>query len=239
MPLPKPPGLDERLQALPTAPPRLEELAQQWADRAGLTVEELVRRELAGDQCVTLHGISWELYCALDAARGESASPRLTYCDGVLEIMNPGKAHEGVKTRIGRLVETYCDERNIDIEGFGSWTLRAEAIKRGAEPDECYVVGSAERVTTATVPDFVIEVVETRGGVLKLDVYRGLGVPEVWFYQNGQMSVYVLAEGFYLKGRESVALPGLDFGLIERCVKLSTSREALRMLRAALRGGTP
>ena len=46
--------------------------------------------------------------------------------------------------------------------------------------------------TDKNVPDLVIEVVVTSGGINKLEVYRRLQVPEVWFWENEEFSVYHL-----------------------------------------------
>ena len=47
-------------------------------------------------------------------------------------------------------------------------------MRRGVEPDECYCLG-----TLAEIPDIAIEIALTSGGIDKLEVYRGLQVPEV------------------------------------------------------------
>src|SRR5277367_6235878 len=120
------------------------------------------------DQRVVLHGVFWERFLAVVAARGESSAVRVTYLAGELELMSPSFDHESVKTMIGRLVEAYADELGLDLYGAGSWTLKSKLKKLGVEPDECYSIGKPSRV-----PDLAIEVVWTSGGLDKLEVYRG------------------------------------------------------------------
>lgn len=185
------------------------------------------------DQRVLLWGAQWADYERLQELRGEGAVPRLTYLDGVLELMTPSVYHEGDKTRLGRLIEAWAEEADVPLEGFGSWTLKAEAKQRGAEADECYVLGPLEG--EPALPDFVIEVVRTSGGIDKLAVYRGLGVPEVWFWQRRQLSFFALAEDGYHRVERSRFVPGLDLDLIKSCMDAPTQTEAVRQLRRAMR----
>jgi len=189
------------------------------------------------DQRVRLHGIRWVDYEALLAMRGESSAARLTYLDGELELMSPSFEHETLKKTLGRLIETYAEERGIDLVGCGSWTIRKEPLSRGLEADECYVLGPVE--TPPEVPDLAVEVVWTAGGIDKLEVYRGLGVPEVWFWQDGALRIYLLDAGAYRQSATSRSLPGLDSELIERFMASPSQTLAVRGLRAALAADSP
>lgn len=53
------------------------------------------------------NGVSWQQYEALLAKLGDSPGCRVTYLDGVLEIVSPSLRHEGVKSRIGDLLLLY------------------------------------------------------------------------------------------------------------------------------------
>lgn len=59
---------------------------------------------------------------------------------------------------------------------------------------------------------------------------------EVWFWQDGEIHVYVLANARYERSEASVLVPGLDSALVARLVELPTVSEAVRALREALRG---
>ena len=158
-----------------------------------------------GDQRIVLHGVTWAEYQAMRAALDDKPGVRLTYLEGVLEIMSPSRRHEHLKKFIARLLEAYADERRIELLGFGSETFRAEAALSGLEPDECYCVGDEK-----DLPDFALEVITTSGGVDKLEVYRGLGVPEVWFWVDSSFRVYLLVDGDYQERERSRFLPDLD-----------------------------
>jgi Uma2 family endonuclease len=185
------------------------------------------------DQRVILRGATWKEYEVLLAMRGESAVPRITYLKGALELMNPSRNHEQDKTLLARLLEAYADELGIDLFGIGSWTLKNEEAERGAEPDECYSIGP---VTDDDVPALAIEVVKTRGGISKLEVYRGLGVGEIWFWKHGRMTVFVLEADQYVEVGASRLLPAVDLSLLAELVNRGGSQfEAVRELRRRVR----
>ncbi|MDG4595267.1 MAG: Uma2 family endonuclease [Candidatus Contendobacter sp.] len=185
------------------------------------------------DQRVRLHGISWEGYESFLALRGEQSGTRVTYWNGELELMSPSINHEIFKKTLARLLEAYTEERGIELNGYGSWTVKSAKGKLGVEADECYVVGL--RDAEPTIPDIAIEVVWTSGGIDKLEVYRGLHVPEVWFWQEGALRFFVLQDQEYLASTRSRLLPDLDPALIARCMGESSQTQAVRALRAALR----
>jgi Uma2 family endonuclease len=183
------------------------------------------------DQRVILHGVPWEQYEALLVTRGESASIRLTYLRGSLELMTPSIEHEGQKTLLGRLLEAFAEENAIDLNGFGSWTIRSAPMERGLEPDECYVVGDRP----PEVPDLALEVIWTHGGIDKLEVYRGLGVPEVWIWRNGTLEIHVLRGEHYERSAASELFPALDLALLTRFLGQTNQTRAVREYRATLR----
>jgi Uma2 family endonuclease len=184
------------------------------------------------DQRVCLHAVDWDAFESILAARGEDGGTRITYLDGELEFITPSIDHESLKKFLARLLETWSELMSIELEGYGSWTLKEKAKRLGVEADECYVVGP--RAHPPRVPDFAIEVVWTRGGLDKLEVYRGLGVPEVWFWQDGTLRFFLLQGDRYLAATRSHALPDLDPALITRCMAEPTQTKALRTLRLAL-----
>lgn len=189
------------------------------------------------DQRVILHGVPWWQYEALLAMRGERSAPRITYLRGELELMSPSYDHEEVKTRLARLVEAWAEEAGVPLTGLGSWTLRHADAARGAEPDECYALGAfGRRGPRPTAPDLVIEVIWTHGGLDRLEVYRGLGVNEVWIWEDGAIRVQVLQGDQWNTLPQSRLLPGIDLGFITELLEEDTQLDALRRLRERARG---
>ncbi len=189
--------------------------------------------ETGADQRVLLHDADWADYERLLELRGESAVPRLVYLHGELELTTPSVDHEGDRKRLARLIEAWAEEADVALEGFGSWTLKTPGQRRGAEADECYLVGPVDG--RPELPHVVIEVVRTSGGIDKLEVYRGLGVPEVWFWEQGRLSFFRLEGEGYRRVQRSRVLPGLDATLIQTCMDAPTQTRAVRMLREAMR----
>ena len=184
------------------------------------------------DHIVHLHGVSWAGYLAVLRMRGDHSAPRITYLDGELEIMSPSHFHESIKSMIGRLVEVWCLEHDIEFTPLGSWTLKKKP-SRGAEPDECYVFGE---VKSPQRPDLAIEVVWTSGGIDKLEVYRKLGVREVWYWRKGKLQPYQLHGERYRAIPRSKVLPGIDLEQLVSFIDRPTASKAIRAYRAALAG---
>ncbi len=158
----------------------------------------------------------------------------MAYLDGELEIMSPGGPHEFEKKLIARLLEAYAEERELPLNGHGSQTFRKKAKKAGVEPDECYFLGTA----AALVPDVAIEVEKTSGGVEKLEIYRRLKVPEVWFWIRERFWVYRLDGRRYQELERSALFPELDLMEIAAIVVESAEShqtEAVRAYRKRLR----
>ncbi len=183
------------------------------------------------DHIVLLPGATWADYQRLMEMRGDHSAPRMAYLEGVIEIMSPSRSHEWIKSMIGRLVEVWCLQRGIEFSAFGGWTLENASADRGVEPDECYVFGTD---SDRERPDLAIEVVWTSGGLSKLEIYRKLGVREVWIYKQGRISVHVLSGDIYSQREGSDALAGIDLGELVGLLDRPTASQAIRDYRALL-----
>lgn len=183
----------------------------------------------AEEQRILLPNVPWSTYVVLRDSI-ESPGVRMTYLEGWLEIMSPSRGHEVDKTQIARLLELFCLEKDIPLFGYGSTTFRKEEKKRGLEPDECYCRGADREI-----PDIALEVIATHGGIDKLDVYRGLGVREVWVFEAGAFRVLTLRDGHYETIPESEVLPEVDLAVIARYAAETDQHTALRAYRDSLR----
>ena len=191
------------------------------------------------DHFVYLHG-DWDDYERLLEMRGESAVPRITYLEGLIELMSPSQYHEIDKKRFARLLEAWSEEAGVDLEGYGSWTLKKKRAKRGAEADECYTV-NRRAAPENDRPDIAIEVIWTSGGIDKLEVYRKLEVREVWYYERGSLKFFALrgerGREAYVETSRSELLPLLPVELILGVMGDATKSQtaAARAVRAQLR----
>jgi len=186
------------------------------------------------DHFVHLRGLTWQDYERLLEIRGEKSVPRYTYLEGELEIMSPSMTHESITSTLGRLIEVWCSEHGIEFTALRSWTLKEQKAERGAEPDECYVFGSDYR--SATRPHLAIEVVWTHGGINKLEVYRMLGVREVWYWSRGNIQPYELVDEQYQAIDASKVLAGINLRELARFIDSPTMSHAIREYKKALTG---
>jgi len=185
------------------------------------------------DERIVMH-VDWGGYQSLLALRGgeDGRRPKLAYLDGAVELMSPSYGHERMSRRIGQAITLYCLELGIPINGYGSWTLNDETRAAGAEPDECFVF--ADEPITRHRPDLVIEVSWTRGGIDKLEIYRRLGVAEVWFWDDDKITVYSLGPDGYSRRERSTWVPELDLELVCELAQLRSVNEMLASLRSAV-----
>jgi Uma2 family endonuclease len=174
---------------------------------------------------ILLTNVPWSTYVVLRDSL-DSSGVRMTYLKGSLEIMSPSRTHEVDKKQIARLLELFCLERDIPLYGYGSTTFRREEQERGLEPDECYC-----RDRDADVPDVAIEVIVTSPLLDKLEVYRGLGVGEVWLFKDQAFQVLALQGDRYEPRASSEVFAEVDLAAIARHAATADQHAALRSFR--------
>jgi Uma2 family endonuclease len=175
---------------------------------------QTLEKARASDQVFIQYDRTWEQFKHIQKGLEGSPGVRLAFYDGVVEIFMPGQAHEIFKKIIGFLLETFFFEKNIDVVPTGSVTQEQEG-EVSAQADESYCFGAAK-----PMPELSIEVIFTSGSVAKLKRYRALGVPEVWFWQDGLFTLHRLGSNGYVQiERSQIAeLVGLDVDVLTRCV---------------------
>jgi Uma2 family endonuclease len=182
------------------------------------------------DDHVVLRNVSWTLFEQILQAKGEDAMPRIAYLDGTLELKTSSAEHERIVVMISRLLEGYAAERGLDINSFLRWTLRSQEMARGVEADDCYFIGARKGF-----PDLAIEVDWSRTTIDKLEIYRGLGVREVWHWHRGRVEVHVLERGTYHRSPTSALFRDLDLRLLASFVGAESQLAAVEAFRAAIR----
>jgi Uma2 family endonuclease len=182
---------------------------------------------------VLLHGVTWKDYVVIRDVLDDHPGIHLTYLEGRLEIMSPSSPHELWKTNIARLVELYAHVKRIPLHGYGSTTFKKESAERGAEPDECYLIGKK----LSDYPEIALEVIHTSPLIDKLRVFAGFGIAEVWVFKNGAFTLYALdaTRGAYEVRPSSERLPGLDFAMVARYAVREDAPEALWEFEAEIR----
>jgi Uma2 family endonuclease len=185
----------------------------------------------ATEQRLVLEGVSWQQYETMLATLGDDfPNLRLNYLEGTLEIMTTSPEHEELKKIIGMLLEAYFQETRTRFHALGSATFRKAMKLRGLEPDECYCLGQKKEF-----PDLAIEVVITSSIVNKLEIYQGLGVTEVWQWQDGKFLIHHLRSTGYEQILKSELLPNLDTQFLASYVNPTDQFDAVMAFRDRLR----
>lgn len=77
-------------------------------------------------------------------------------------------------------------------------------------------------------PDLAVEVLVTSDGINKLEAYKRLQIPEVWFWENGALCMYSLGADGYAEVDRSFVLSDLDIVLLARCINIENHLQAMR-----------
>jgi Uma2 family endonuclease len=159
---------------------------------------------LENTQRVILSGVTWQTYKQLLTELGDRRTSRLTYTQGTLEIIMPSDRHETHKKLIERMIETLTEELNLPTKSFGSTTLNREDLEKGAEPNSCYYIQNVSHIQGRTInlatdppPDLVVEVDISNPSSQRIEIYKQLGVPEIWRYSGSTVQIYQLKAGDY------------------------------------------
>lgn len=177
-------------------------------------------------QQLLLQDISWQDFENILEDLGEHRSSRISYSNGVLEIMVSSLEHEKDKEIIGDIVKILLDELEVDFEPLGSTTFKNMVMAQAIEADTCFYIENYRAVigknrldlTVDPPPDLAIEIDITNR--TQLDNYLLLKVPELWRYTRKGLQIYLLEEGRYIESQISPNFPNIPIiKLIETSVK--------------------
>lgn len=171
--------------------------------------------------------IRWETYQALVLDLAETPSKKLTYDQGILEIMTPLPEHEVNKRLLGRIVETTTEVLGLEVASFGSTTWSKKNLKKGIEPDECYYITNETLIrgkldinlTIDPPPDLAIEIDITSSSLDRLGIYATVGIGEIWRFDGQELFIYCLKHGNYEQQENSQVLPILSKSIILKFLK--------------------
>jgi Uma2 family endonuclease len=195
-------------------------------------IQTLKKPRASEDRVTVYHDRTWEQFKHIQQGLEGSPGVRLTFYEGVVEIFLPGQPHEIFKNIIASLLEAFFLHWRIKIVPTGSVTQEQEGVA-SVQADESYCFGSAK-----PIPDLSVEVIFTSGSATKLKRYQALGVPEVWFWEDGLFTLYHLGENGYTRIYKSQIpeLAKLDLELLTQCVLAGEADwlESVLMFREAI-----
>ncbi|MGF1601269.1 MAG: Uma2 family endonuclease [Thermosynechococcaceae cyanobacterium] len=199
----------------------------------------MVRTLPQPEQQVQLSGITWTTYQTIKAEL-DHRNLRLTYHQGVLDIMVPSPEHEYFKKVMGRFVETLAEELEVKLYPLGSTTLERDDLASGSEPDECFylTVSKIEAIKGKRridlkqdpAPDLVVEVDITNRSQHRDRVYTALQIPEVWRFDGQVLMLLVLQQGEYVQVERSLVFPGIEAQAVEGFLQQAMERDYLELV---------
>lgn len=185
------------------------------------------------DRLITLQG-DWDHFQRIREGCEQTPNIKLAYFNGTIEILMPSRLHEIFSSTFHLLLSLYLAHLDIDFLATGSADQEA-AGTAVSQPDQSYCLE-----TVKPIPDLSIEIVFSSGGIDKLARYQAIGIPEVWFWQDGTLSLYHLRSNGYEK-IECSELPGLsdlDLEIFKRCLLIgeTSTTEAMKAFSTYLQG---
>ncbi len=200
------------------------------AEAVAVNYLEIIEK-LPENGILTLHGVSWEEYENLVRDVGKAPNLRIAYDQGRMQIMTLSFKHEYYAGFLNRLVDRLSFILRIKVAFFGSATLKRQNRLKGAEPDACFYVQSTSIIGNKInldlridpPPDVVLEVDIHHESLSRFHIYEGLGVPELWHYDEKKLTMYHLQEGHYEAVANSIAFPILTSEILTEFLTRSQS----------------
>jgi Uma2 family endonuclease len=123
--------------------------------------------------------------------------------------------HENYTRFIEGIVRLISLRLRLNIRFFGSATMRKRKKSKGNEPDACFYVQTADALGNRIhldfevdpPPDIAVEIDVHHDSLSRFSIYAALGVPEIWRYDEHDLTIYWLQEDDYVTAPQSLALP--------------------------------
>lgn len=168
--------------------------------------------------------MAWETYERLLADDEGRRVPRMTYDQGVLELVTPSMPHEVDAATIARFVDIVAAILGFPIRSVGSTTFLRQDLERGFEPDASFYVQNEARIrgqrqvdlSVDPPPDLVLEMEMSRSALDKLALFASMGIPEVWRCDGERVTILVRDGSTYGESSASRALPVLTSDVLTR-----------------------
>ncbi len=183
---------------------------------------------------MVLHDADWEDYQRFTTRFDELGYGRVSYCDDVLEIVRATEAQSKTRRILGRLIEDYTIRLSLDFERRSLSKVGHQFARASKIADEAFWFGKDPDLEDHA--DLILEVVPSKA-IYYDSFYARYRVPELWVWEYGQLSVYLLneEETDYESSDESEFFPQLSITLLEYCAQLPSVTRAIREFRQGLK----
>lgn len=201
---------------------------------------QLQQLDVPPGRCLLLHDVSWPEFEAILEELGNHRSTRIAYDNGLLEIMAPLPEHEYFKQSISIAIEDIAEALNRHYESYGSTTLRRKAEQAGIEADNCFYFQNEARIRGKLTfdldqdppPDLALEIDITTKSLARFPIYARLGVPEIWYYDEGTLNIYLLQQHEYVEVEQSQVFSTLRVQELPRLIEQNREQGRLALRRA-------
>ena len=180
-------------------------------------VKPISKIHLAPGSLVAISDVTWQEFESILQELGKRAA-RVAYYKGILQIMVPLLEQERTKETVSDTIKTLLRAKKVRYQPFGSTTFKREGVA-GVEPDACFyiknyqmMIGRRRLEPNDPPPDLAIETDVT--SKTTIDAYLAIGVPEVWIYDDGNFTIYLLQDNKYIKSDTSPNFPGVNISRI-------------------------
>ena len=199
------------------------------------------RIELMPGSAICISGIDRDGYMNIFQQLGEDRSTRIAYNNRILEIRMPGQLHESINRLLAAIVMTLAEEFGYEFNNLGSMTIDRPTLEKAIEPDSCFYIqnacdgqGMEQTISNSDLPpDLAIEVDIANRSDRKLDIYRSIGIPEIWLYQSGAaLKIKQLERDNYIDVTNSIVFPALTTAKLMEWIELRHTSTDLTVIRA-------
>ena len=177
---------------------------------------------------ITLQGVSWDTYVKFVDGLGDRRV-FVSYDSGLMEIqtMSPSLPHENSDRFLERFIHLVAFLRGREVTSGGSVTHRREDLEKGMEPDSCFWIENAAKLTgvkeldltEVPPPDLVIEIDIHASSVDRISGFHKLGVPEIWLIRDGELVFLTLSIDGYEESPTSRSFPSVDRDSVARALQ--------------------
>jgi Uma2 family endonuclease len=153
---------------------------------------------ITGDRVTIITDVNWSDYEKLNLK-----NERVSFRNGIITIVSPGRNHEIIGDLIRAIIWAYCRQNKVPIFTFNQTRLKKEGFE-GKEPDVAYCFGFDKEN-----PDLAVEINLTSGSIDDLTKYQYLKIREVWLWEQNKIRIFVYGPEGYLEMNRSTYLLSL------------------------------
>jgi Uma2 family endonuclease len=183
--------------------------------------------------------VDWPFYQEI-SRRLEGRGAFVTYYKGRLEVVTTSLLHELTSGLIAIMISVMAEEADIPMMAAKRSTLDREDLDEGTEPDESFYIANELRMRGRTKidlavdppPDLAIEVEVTRRLGARRNIYRDLGVPEIWVYGAAGLQVQIRQDGNYVDVASSPTFPLVASQEMTECIRAGLKQDQTAFTKA-------